>query len=254
MAEREVEGPASRSTLGTIRNGTRLLQILGAGAVFLPLSELSEQSGMSLSTTHRVVRSLVEAGLVSQDPRSSRYSLGPEIVRLSEGYLARLPVLRAVAPYLVQLRMMTHGTVMVALLMRTSVLYADRVDAEEAGGIFREGRRLHDALETAAGRVLIARSDEEAWAEAVAGSPLGERFTDSDRACWRDAPHLVLEPGDFRPGVEVAVPVTDGVGKTVAALAAVGDPSTLTGEIILERVVPVLQRVARAAGEAVGGH
>jgi DNA-binding MarR family transcriptional regulator len=57
------------------------LQILGDGAVFLSLSELAQRSGMSPSTTHRVVRSLVDAGLVGQDPRTSRYSLGPEIVR-----------------------------------------------------------------------------------------------------------------------------------------------------------------------------
>jgi IclR family acetate operon transcriptional repressor len=92
------------------------LQILGDGAVFLSLSELAERSGMSPSTTHRVVRSLVDAGLVGQDPRTSRYSLGPEIVRLSEGYLARIPIVKTAAPYLVELRALTKATVLVALL------------------------------------------------------------------------------------------------------------------------------------------
>ena len=87
-----------RGTLGTVRNATLLLALLAEGPAYNQLTDLAERSGMSLPTVHRLLRSLALAGLVEQDPRSSRYSLGPEIVRLSERYLDRLPTLRALSP------------------------------------------------------------------------------------------------------------------------------------------------------------
>jgi IclR family acetate operon transcriptional repressor len=252
VPEDKSESTSTRSTLGTIRNAMQLLQIMGSEGLYFPLTELSERSGMSLSTTHRVVRSLAAAGVVVQDSRTARYSLGPEIVRLSEGYLSRLPVLRALSPYLVELRMRTRGTILVALRMGTSVVYTDRVDAEETEGIFREGRRLHDAFETAAGRVLIAWADDEVWEEALRTTNLAVDFDDEDRAAVRKTPYLILGPGEFRAGVEVAVPVLDRYGRALAALASVGRPGTFTDAVVAEQVAPALLRAARAAGEAVG--
>ena len=97
-------GQTSRGTLGTVRNATLLLDLLSEGAPLQHLRDLAEKSGYSLPTVHRLLRSLQAAGLVALDPKSLRYGLGPELVRLSERYLMRLPVLRALAPYLVALR------------------------------------------------------------------------------------------------------------------------------------------------------
>ena len=85
MAEAELP----RGTLGTVRNAATLLDLLSDGPAFQQLSDLAERSGLSLPTVHRLLRSLVAAGLVEQDPASSRYSLGSELVRLSERYLDR---------------------------------------------------------------------------------------------------------------------------------------------------------------------
>ncbi|MDQ1489649.1 MAG: IclR family transcriptional regulator, acetate operon repressor [Actinomycetota bacterium] len=253
MVEGDCRATAARGTLGTIRNAMRLLELMNDGHVSMPLSEMAERSGLSLSTTHRVLRSLVEAGLVAQDGPRSRYSLGPEVIRLSEGYLARLPVLRALAPYLVDLRDTTQGTVLVGLLVKGSLLYADRVDGEDAGGIFRDVHRIHDALGTAAGRVLLGHAHEDIWKEAVTSSPLGKGFSDKDRTAWATARAVILGPEEFlRPSVEVAVPVADRSGAVVAALAAVGSPRSFTADVLTDRVTPALIRAAAAAGQAVG--
>jgi IclR family acetate operon transcriptional repressor len=230
----------------------RLLELMSDGHVSMPLSEMAERSGLSLSTTHRVLRSLVEAGLAAQDGPRARYSLGPAVIRLSEGYLARLPVLRALAPYLVDLRDTTQGTVLVGLLVKGSLLYADRVDGEDAGGIFRDVHRIHDALGTAAGRVLLGHANEEIWKEAITSSPDGEAFSDADKMAWAAAAAVVLEPDELRSSVEVAVPVADRSGAVVAALVAVGSGRHFTEEMLTERVTPTLIRTARAAGQAVG--
>jgi IclR family transcriptional regulator, acetate operon repressor len=247
-----MQGDDHRGTLGTVRNATLLLSLLAEGPAYNQLTDLAERSGMSLPTVHRLLRSLALAGLVEQDPRSARYSLGPEIVRLSERYLDRLPTLRALSPYLRELRDTTKTTILVALLVRTSIIYVDRVDGEEGAGVFRESHRVHDALDTAAGRLLLARGEAGTWAEAI-GEPRAAaraRPSNRDRRAWADAPFLLLGPDGERPMTEVAVPVLDRGGHARAALCARGDPAAFPDEVLKHDVVPQLVRAARAAGRA----
>jgi IclR family transcriptional regulator, acetate operon repressor len=242
-----MQGDDHRGTLGTVRNATLLLSLLADGPAYNQLTDLAERSGMSLPTVHRLLRSLALAGLVEQDPRSSRYSLGPEIVRLSERYLDRLPTLRALSPYLRELRDTTKTTILVALLVRTSIIYVDRVDGEEGAGVFRESHRVHDALDTAAGRLLLARGEPEIWTEALDGR---SRPSNRDRRVWADAPFVLLGPDGERPMTEVAVPVVDRTGLARAALCARGDAAAFPEDLLKNEVVPQLVRAARAAGRA----
>jgi DNA-binding IclR family transcriptional regulator len=245
------ESGHDRGTLGTMRNAAVLLELLSEGPLQVPFTELSERSELSPSTTHRLLRSLVLAGLVQQDPRTSRYSLGLHVVRLSESYLARQPVLRALGPYLVELRTLTEATVLVGLLIGGAVLYADRVDAEQAGGIFRQTERVHDAFETAAGRVLLGHADPAVWDSVRAASEIGVAFDEKDRVGWGAAPWLAVERTEPAGAVELAVPVRDRSGRVVAALSALAAPKVFTEEVQPERAA-VLIRAARAAGQVVG--
>ena len=242
-----MQGDDQRGSLGTVRNATLLLSLLAEGPAYNQLTDLAERSGMSLPTVHRLLRSLALAGLVEQDPRSLRYSLGPEIVRLSERYLDRLPTLRALSPYLRELRDTTKTTILVALLVGTSIIYVDRVDGEEGAGVFRESHRVHEALDTAAGRLLLARGGTESWAEAVEGRA---RPSAKDRRTWSEAPFLLLGADGDRPTPEVAVPVLDRAGTPRAALCARGDPATFPDDVLRNDVAPQLVRAARAAGRA----
>jgi IclR family acetate operon transcriptional repressor len=239
----------NRGTLGTVRNATLLLDLLSEGPPFQQLSDLAAKSGSSLPTVHRLLRSLTAAGLVEQDPESLRYGLGAELVWLSERYLMRLPVLRALAPFLVALRDGTRGTVVAAVLARGCVVYVDRVDGEDPGGVFREPLRIRPALETAAGRLLAARVGVDAWREALRAAPAAT-FAIDERKRWAAAPYVVLDDELSDLGVEVAVPVLDPRGTTVAALAAIGHADYFTGDRLLHVVVPQLQRAAAAASRA----
>lgn len=233
----------TRGTLGTVRNAMLLIELLSEGPAFRQLSELAEDSGLSLPTVHRLLRSLVLANLVEQEQRSSRYGLGPEVVRLSQRYLARLPVLGALGPYLLSLRDQVPATVQVAVLVGGSVVCVDRVDATDAGP-FREPPPAPGAFESAAGRVLVARASAEAWDAAWALSPPSTgAIADQSRAAWSAADHLVHHD-------EVAVPVFDGSGVAVAALSAA--PTRGLEAVELGTVVKQLRKVAAAAGRTLG--
>lgn len=238
-----------RGTLGTVRNATLLLDLLSQGAPFQQLTELADRSDLSLPTVHRLLRSLAAAGLVEQDPVSLRYGLGPELVRLAERYLARLPVFRAISPYLVELRNATGATVLGAVLVRGWTVYIDRVDGDDPGGIFREPSRMRPAFETAAGRLLSARSREDGWADALASAANGHRFTADDRKRWAKASYLVLveEPHAL---AEIAVPVVGADGAALASLVAIGSSHRFSEEVLVAEIAPQLTRAAVAVSRA----
>lgn len=243
-------GASGRGGLGTVRNAVQLLELLSQGPAYQQLTDLAERSGMSVPTVHRLLRSLVLADLVVQDPRSSRYGLGPELTRLSHHYLSRLPLLGALAPYLSQLRDQIGATVHVQTLVRGEVVYVDRVDGGDRGP-YRGTHRVHTALDSAGGRLLLARADEDEWRRALEVAPEELRHQiEDERDTWADAEHLAVLPEDPMLPAEVAVPVVDGQGVTVAALSANVD--RVDDEDRVREVANHLSRTARAAGRTLG--
>ncbi|MGH3385763.1 MAG: IclR family transcriptional regulator [Nocardioidaceae bacterium] len=243
-------GDVARGTLGTVRNAVLLLDLLTDGPAYQQLTDLADRSGLSVPTVHRLLRSLVLADLVEQDARSSRYSLGPEVTRLSHRYLARLPILGALSPYLVSLRDSLQSTIQVAVLVRATVVYVDRVDGAD-GGPYRDSHRVAAALSTASGRLLAARADDDVWKQAVAAAADGDvDVDDATRQSWAGATHLVSPPlGLGTPG-EVAVPVIDAAGRPVAALAAA--LAAPDDETAAAQTAAHLARAAVAAGRTLG--
>ena len=203
--------------LGTVRNATLLLELLSDGDRFQALSSLAERSGLSLATTHRVLRSLTQAELVSQHPQSSRYSLGPGLFRLGVAYRDRLPLLQVLAPYLLEVRDNTKATIEVAILVQGVVVVADRVTGENVTRVFRDNTSYHPPLKTAAGRVLLAHTDADTWDEAIATAG-ADVPTATDRHHWAEAAyvvHVLDDSGEF----QVAVPVREHSGRVIAAIS-----------------------------------
>lgn len=244
---RAEHGPGeARGTLGTVRNAVLLLDLLSEGPAFRQLSDIAETAHLSVPTVHRLLRSLVLADLVEQDPATSRYGLGPELTRLSQRYLARLPILSALSPFLVPLRRSLGTSIHVALLVRGSVVYVDQVDGEDPHhGLYRESVRDAPALETASGRILAARGGEDRWLRALelldSAAQEAARNAQSD---WASARYLLTE--DRETGRrEVAVAVTDAYAKPAAALSARTDASADS-----DRVAEIATQLARAASAA----
>lgn len=244
------ESTAARGGLGTVRNAVQLLELLSEGPAYQQLTDLAERSSFSIPTVHRLLRSLVLADLVVQDPRSSRYGLGPELTRLSNHYLARLPLLGALAPYLAQLRDQLGATIHVQKLVRGEVVYVDRVDGQDRGP-YRDTHRVMRALDSAGGRLLVARAADDDWLRAVeAAEPEVAAVARAERGAWAAADSLALAPEDPMLPAEVAVPVVDGDGVTVAALAA--NVEDADDEARVSLVAAHLGRAARAAGRTLG--
>ena len=135
------------------------------------LTDLATETGLALSTTHRLLAELEEWGALQRDV-NGRYQIGLRLWEL--GQHAGRQVREIARPLLQDLYSLTQETVHIAIRENTEVLYIDRVyGTRRVPQASRVGGRL-PLHATAVGKVLLAY--EETWLrEAVLAQPLESR-------------------------------------------------------------------------------
>ncbi|MFD4689728.1 IclR family transcriptional regulator [Streptomyces sp. NBC_00683] len=197
----------------------------------LSASDLARRLELSVSTAHRLARTLLGAGFLEQDARTSRYRLGPAVTELGRlSYHQR--GLHLAAPELTDLAERTGATADLALRSGPHAVIV-------AGGSVTPHTGLRRPLHsTALGKVLLA------WARPGEGGPAAlpplRAFT--DRTIVEPAllqaeltrvrtQTYALNDGESALGVRtLAVPVLDGSGHARFALAVRATPSVITDE------------------------
>lgn len=238
-----VEGTVSRTVVsGTVETGTpamtagagrpraqsveralRVLRCFEDADGELGVSEVGKRTGLTVSTAHRLTQALRDAGLLTQDPLTDRYRLGPALVVLGSraahllGYPRALPALQRLA----------DGTGEAAVL-----------------GIASGGEVLV-VLDTAAtGEPRLARTP----ALDRCLRAFQPRGATGDLAAVHEH-GWTLDDGEGNPGVRaVAAPVLDQAGYAVAAIAVHGPRIHLTDD----RLPSVVDAVCATAGEIAG--
>ncbi|MCL7378343.1 IclR family transcriptional regulator [Streptomyces sp. 35G-GA-8] len=227
------EAATTRAPGGTqaVRRALDVLHCFHDNGPDLSASDLARRLGLSVSTAHRLARTLLGAGFLEQDARTSCHRLGPAVTELGRlSYHQR--GLHLATPELTDLAERTGATADLAL---RSGPYAVIV----AGGSVTPRMGLRRPLHsTALGKVLLA------WARPGEGGPSSlpplPAFTDrtivdtdtlkSELTRVR-ANSYALNDGESAYGVRtLAVPVLDGAGYSRFALAVRATPSVITDE------------------------
>lgn len=92
-----------RAGAQAVQRALAVLRALEASEEPLGVTELAQRTGLTVSTAHRLARTLTDGGLLAQDGRSERYQLGPALIVLGGkaadrlGYDRALPALRELA-------------------------------------------------------------------------------------------------------------------------------------------------------------
>ncbi|WP_410605682.1 IclR family transcriptional regulator [Amycolatopsis sp. lyj-90] len=215
------------------------------------LSELATLSGLPMPTIHRLIRTLVDLGYVRQNT-NRRYALGARLIRLGEN--ASMQFGSWARPLLAELVDEVGETANLAVLERDEVVYVAQVPSKHSMRMFTEvGRRLlpHG---TGVGKAMLAHlpSDDVTALLSRTGMPSYTEHTFTDQgALLRELAKIAqqgyaLDEAEQELGVRcvaVAVP-----GAPVPAAVSVSGPSgRLTMEAV-ERIAPVVQRIATSLG------
>lgn len=223
------------------------------------LTELSEDIGISTSTTFRLLASLAQYRFVERDEETGRYRLGIACLELARAYQASDTIRQAAMPELEALRNRTWETVHLAVLDNMEILYLEKVQGLYAIGLMssRVGSRA-PAYCTGVGKALLAHTDPQLVRqhfERVGLRCFTDTTLDSVEALIEDLGLVrqrgyALDNGEHESEVRcVAAPIFDRSGRAIAAISVSGPKGRMEPlETNTELIEGVLQAVARISG------
>ncbi len=222
MTERLVPGRTVTSRVLAI------LAAFGPARQQLRLTELSQRTGLALSTTHRLVAELVDWGALERD-EDGRYRIGLRLWEVGALAPRGLPLRDAAMPFLDDVFQATGQNVQLAVLAGSDAVYVERLSGRNAVRVVtRPGSRL-PLHATGVGLVLLAHA------------PLGLRQQVLAAPLVRFTPYTIADPAQLRRllaevrrrgfavsdrqietiSMSVAAPVWGARGQVVAALSVV---------------------------------
>ena len=247
---------------GVIQSVDRAIRVLTAlqGARRLSLSELAARLELAPSTTHGIVRSLVAHGMVVQERGSSRYQLGPAVLRLGNVYLDTLELRSKTIPWAEDLARRTGLAVRTGVLLIDDVVIIHHEPRPDGSRQMPEVGIVIPVHASALGKALLAFLPEEEKRLMTAAnlrSMTGETITSPERLREQlgqvRSSGIAVEQDEAVIGESsLASPVFDSFGEAVGAIAVVmpsgGDVSRhVSGELVRDTARAVSRELGAAA-------
>ncbi|MGA9875635.1 MAG: IclR family transcriptional regulator [Solirubrobacteraceae bacterium] len=240
----------------SLERGLAILGCFTPQRPVLGIADIADDLGMSRSTTHRYVITLVALGFLEQGA-SRKYRLGLRVTALGMSALNSTGLREHAHPYLEELRQRTSYTVSLAVLDGPEILYVDRArsfrrEQREIDLDLRVGSSL-PAYCTSMGKVLLANLPKAEQRDLIGDMTFERRGPNSitSKKMLQKELDYVLEEGmavndqELAPGlIAMAVPVHQEDRSVVAALNMAAHTSMLSLEEMLGQLLPHLVATA----------
>ncbi|MEO8830605.1 IclR family transcriptional regulator [Lapillicoccus sp.] len=240
---------ARSGTVQSIQRAFGLLETMADHGGRMGLSQLAIASGLPLPTIHRLLRTLVDLGYLSQDP-SRQYVLAPRLIRLGESSGAMLNLWAR--PHLDRLVDELGESANLAMLDGDQIVYLAQAQSQRSMRMFTEvGRRVLPHC-TAVGKAIMAQMEPAQVAGLLrrTGMPKHTEHTITDpegfaaALVWVEKHGYAVDDEEQETGVRcVAVVVPDAPARL--GLSVSGPASRMTEEMV-QRAVPALVTAAAA--------
>jgi len=208
----------------------------------LGLSELSTRTGVSKASTYRVLSTLEARGFVAKDPLTRKYSPGVKLISMSCAVVARVDLVTAARPYIVELQQAFDETVNVGIVADGEVLYVDILESAQGLRMAAAVGARHPLHSTALGKAILS---------ALPGSEARELLTAYRRASLTPRTIVGLEAlmeelattaergysiddEENEVGARcVGVPIRDYTGRPVGAISVSGPVARIPTDLVV---------------------
>jgi IclR family acetate operon transcriptional repressor len=243
----------------SVQRCLRLLSLFAQALDGLTASEVAKQSGLPVSTVHRFLVNLENAGFLAYSS-SGKYHLGIGSFSIGQAALAQLDIRRLSLPHLQKLNQETRETIHLTVRHGLSAVYVEKLDSPEKLRIFSHVGGSVPLYCTAVGKIILAYLPEKELAETLRQIELRQQ-TASTITNARDLErHLQrVRRNGYAFDLEeheahircVAAPIWDPTGAVKASLS-------LTAPVLrmplsrLRKLVPVIQTAGLQISQELG--
>jgi DNA-binding IclR family transcriptional regulator len=240
----DVTDPSSsqpRSGAQAVERALAVLRCVEADDDGVGVTELAQRTGLTVSTAHRLARTLTEAGLFLQDARTERYHLGPTLVVLGRKAERRLGYRQAL-PLLEELAETTGESINLGIRAGNEVRVVLDVLSRQPLRFSQESGSRVPMHVSAMGKCLLAGAgDIDEQIDALGDLIKATHRTITDRDELRAELELVRERGwalndeERNPGVRaIAAPVPRSGGGVIGAISIQGPTVRITDDRLPE--------------------
>jgi IclR family transcriptional regulator, acetate operon repressor len=248
VKDRETAGSRSPGGVQSLDRAFAILETIADAGGVIGLSELTKRADLPLATIHRLVRTLVDLGYVSQEP-SRQYSLGPRLMRLADASSRRIGTWARPAMDAAVLKL--GESVNLATLDGDEIVYVAQVQpSQNFMRMFTEVGRRAKPHTTAVGKAMLATRPEQEVLDLLkrTGMPRRTEHTITepqeflaDLARVRERGYA-LDDGEQELGVRcVAVAVPDAPRPMAVSMSG---PLTRMSDEHVAKAAPMLQQAA----------
>jgi len=240
----------------SISRAVMILEILGKRK--MGFSELHRILFIPKATLHRILKILVDTGMVRYIKEERKYYLGYKILSLASEILNNLPLREIANSYMKQLCEKTKETVELAIPDGKAILYIDKRESPESIRLFAQiGSRYETIHASAPGKVILAFSEDKEILEKIPLKKITD-YTITDISELRREIEKIRKRGwafdnqEARVGVRrIAAPIFDFKGN-LAGIIGIAGPSFRIKKEKIKEFGELVKNVAESISKELG--
>lgn len=234
--------------VNSLVRGLAVLRAFAKHHEAMTISEVAAETDMAPASARRMLLTLADLGYVEQ--HGKRFRVAPKVLDLGYSYLSSMPIWQIAQPILEKISESFHVSSSASVLDGCDILYAFRATHGDVSSVLVSTGTRQPAQVTAMGRVLLASLDEVRL-DAVIARIKFSRITVNSVADPQELRKILAKvrtqdyaivDEELELGLRaIAVPIRNRQGNVVAAINAAGRSRSLTKEVLVEQILPVMR-------------
>lgn len=151
--------PRAKTQADSVKSVTKVLDILehlGSSQRAVSVSELARATGLNVSTSFRLLQTLMGRGYVEQERDNRGYALGPRFFQMGSAYLQGSDLAAIARPHLEALRDAVGETAYLVIFSQGEIVQLGKADGKQAVSASVRPMVREPAYCTATGKVLLS--------------------------------------------------------------------------------------------------
>ncbi len=259
----DTPGNRKNKNVQSLERALTLIEQMAEAGRPVTISELSEKTGLKISTVHRLLSTLLNRGYAEQNPETNKYQLGLKLLEVSNRIYSYSDIRTIVRPFVAELVERCNETANLAVLDDTEIVYIDQIESQNyiIVKMFAQVGNRGPVHCTASGKILLAYRPEKEIDDILSRIEL-KRHTDQtitepkklkkELLLAREQGYA-LDWGEMEEHVRcIAAPIFNYENKPAASIGVSGPDNRITRDYIKDALAGIVTEIAARASARLG--